>query len=209
MLKELHEDVLEILVPRGSRPGGVVNDAVILRTANKQLNSIIKPSPESDPVEGMEYLCTISEITPLLDRIESMLGDTQIGQWGTEAATARWFTAEGRHEQSVTLRMRMLNACVREVMSIEKTLTSVRQVLASDGPAEKAIGIVERQSVEDSIGAAAEAVDLYGQCMAAARRLVHENLQNRWLLTRPRQLLEDSAEYLEPHRLGRPNQGTP
>ena len=195
LLQDWHKEVLLILVPRSSRPGGVVNGPVLIRHAEGALG----PLSLDDGAYGdaMEYLCAFSDAVVLLDEIAAIATADAIRHWGAVPATARWISATGRNERVVQRRMNYLKRCAAELRYIAVTVGAIDEVLRHS--ARMAMGEIEKRGLQQFVGEDPEVVALYESCLGPIRTLLSQDLDARWPMAAAMPMLAASLEYLRPH----------
>jgi hypothetical protein len=201
LLQDWHKEVLLILVPRSSRPGGVVNGPVLIRHAENAL----RPLRLDDEVYGdaMEYLCAFSDAVILLDDIAAIATADAIRHWGAVPATARWFSATGRNERVVLRRINYLKRCAAALRHIAVTVGAIDEVIRHE--ARKAMDEIEKRGLQHFVGGDPKVVALYESCLGPIRTLLSQDLDTRWPMTAAMPMLAESWEYLRPHRDEQPD----
>ncbi|MBT5584150.1 MAG: hypothetical protein HOJ54_09115, partial [Phycisphaerae bacterium] len=200
-LQDWHKEVLLILVPRTSRPGGVVNGPVLIRHAEDALRPLW--FDDDGYGDGMEYLCAFSDAVILLDDIADITNADAIRHWGSVQATARWFSSTGRNERNVRRRIDYLKRCAAELRRIEATVGAIDDVFRHS--ARMAMNEIEKRGLQHFVGEDPEVVALYESCLGPIRTLLSQDLDARWPMTAAMPMLDESLEYLRARRAKQPD----
>jgi hypothetical protein len=201
LLQDWHKEVLLILVPRPSRPGGVVNGPVLIRHAEDALRPL--RFDDEGYGDGMEYLCAFSDAVILLDDIADITSADAIRHWGSVQATARWFSSTGRNERNVRRRIDYLKRCAAELRRIEATVGAIDDVFRHS--ARMAMNEIEKRGLQHFVGEDPEVVALYESCLGPIRTLLSQDLDARWPMTAAMPMLDESLEYLRARRAKQPD----